>query len=88
VLEEHGEAGSISDLRRLGHEEPEYLDPACGIRSSVQQPGAGFLGGWVGAKVGANVHSHQATPGDVQRPLPQMCATPVDVGLRQATGRS
>jgi hypothetical protein len=38
--------------------------------------------------VGANVHSHQAMPGDVQPRLPQVIATLGDMGLRQATGRS
>jgi len=37
--------------------------------------------------VGANVHSHQATPGDVQPPLPQVNGTPGDMELCQATGR-
>jgi hypothetical protein len=48
-------------------------------------------GSWaaqVGAKVGANVHSHQATPGDVEPPLPQVNGTPGDIGLRQATAWS
>jgi hypothetical protein len=41
-----------------------------------------------GAKVGANVHSHQAMPGDVQPTWPQVNGTPGDTGRRQATGRS
>jgi hypothetical protein len=40
----------------------------------------------VGAKVGANVHSHRAMPGDVQLLSPQVDATLSDVRLRQATG--
>ena len=42
----------------------------------------------LGAKVGANMHSHQAMPGDVQPALPQVNATLGDVGLRQGTGLS
>jgi hypothetical protein len=38
--------------------------------------------------VGAKVHRHQATSGDIQRPLPRLSAMPGDVRLRQATGRS
>jgi hypothetical protein len=38
--------------------------------------------------VGANVHSHQALPGDVQPASPQVNATMGEVGLRQATGLS
>jgi hypothetical protein len=36
--------------------------------------------------VGANVHSHQAMPGDVQLALPQVNGTLGDVRLRPATG--
>ena len=42
----------------------------------------------VGAKVGANVHSHRAMPGDVQPLSAQVSATLGDVRLRQATGCS
>ena len=48
-----------------------------------QKPG--FRAALVGAKVGANVHSHQAMPGDVQPPLPQVNGTPGDMEPRQAT---
>lgn len=51
-----------------------------------QKPG--FRAALVGAKVGANVHSHQAVPGDVQPQLPEVNGTPGHMGLRQATGRS
>lgn len=43
--------------------------------------------GW-GAKVGANMHSHRATPGDVWRALSQADDTPGYVRLREATGWS
>jgi hypothetical protein len=42
----------------------------------------------VGAKVGANVYSHQATSGDIQPALPQLNATSGDARLRRATGWS
>jgi len=42
----------------------------------------------LGAKVGANVHSHQAMPGDVQPELPQVNGTLGDIGLHPATGLS
>jgi hypothetical protein len=42
----------------------------------------------VGAKVGANVHSHQATSGDIQQAFPQVNATLGDARLRLATGWS
>jgi hypothetical protein len=38
--------------------------------------------------VGANVHSYQAMPGDVQPALTQANGTLGDMGLRQATGWS
>ena len=38
----------------------------------------------VGAKLGANVHSHRATLGDVQPELSQLNGTAGDVGLLQA----
>lgn len=41
-----------------------------------------------GAKVGANVHSYQAMPGDVQPALTQVNGTPDDMGLGQATEQS
>ena len=40
----------------------------------------------VGAKVGANVHSHQAMPGDVQRALRQVNGTPGDMGYVRRLG--
>jgi len=40
------------------------------------------------AKVGANVHSHQAMPGDVQPALPQVNGTLGDMEPRPATGWS
>jgi hypothetical protein len=77
----------VESMRRA-QPSPEYLDVVCKIRSPVQQAGAGLLGGaGVGAKVGANVHSHQATLSDVQPRSPQVNATSGDTGLRQATGR-
>jgi len=42
----------------------------------------------VGAKVGANVHSHEAMLGDVQPALPQVNGMPGDMELRRATGWS
>ncbi len=39
----------------------------------------------LGAKLGANVHRHQATPGHVQPREPQVNATPGDVQPRRAT---
>jgi hypothetical protein len=36
--------------------------------------------------VGANVHSYQATPGDVERASLQLNGTLSVIGLRQATG--
>jgi hypothetical protein len=51
-----------------------------------QKPG--FWAAQVGAKVGADVHSHQAMPGDVEPPLPQVNGTPGDMGLHRATGLS
>jgi hypothetical protein len=41
-----------------------------------------------GAKVGANVHSHQAMPGDVQPASSRVNGTPGDMRLRPATGWS
>jgi hypothetical protein len=41
-----------------------------------------------GAKVGANVHRHQARSGDVQRASFQVNAMPGDARLRPATGGS
>jgi hypothetical protein len=38
--------------------------------------------------MGANVHSHQATSGDIQPAFPQMNATLGDVRPHQATGWS
>lgn len=46
------------------------------------------LAAQVGAKVGANVHSHQAMPGDVQPLSAQVNATLGDARLHQATGWS
>jgi hypothetical protein len=51
-----------------------------------QEPGS-----WaavVGANVGANVHSRQATPGDVQPPLPQVNGTPGDMGYVRRLGEA
>jgi hypothetical protein len=57
-------------------------EPAqCVLCASVPEPD------W-GAKVGANVHSYQARPGDVQPALTQVNGTLGDMGLRQATGWS
>jgi hypothetical protein len=58
-----------------------YETAQCAPCGSVPEPDGG-------AKVGANVHSHQAMPGDVQPPLRQVNGTLGDKGLRQATGRS
>jgi hypothetical protein len=41
----------------------------------------------MGAKVGANSHRREATPGDVQRTLPQLEATLSDEDRRQAARR-
>jgi hypothetical protein len=40
-----------------------------------------FLAAVMGAKVGANVHSRQAMPGDVQRTLLQVNSMQGDIGL-------
>jgi hypothetical protein len=79
---------SIGDLHQFGRREPEYFDLACETRFSVNRQKPGSWAALVGAKVGANVHSHQAMPGDVQPALPQVNGTPGDMGLRQATGWS
>lgn len=56
---------------------PVHLDLACEIRTPAQQAEAQALAVMVGAKVGrANVRSHQAMSGDVQRALPQVNGTP------------
>ncbi len=42
----------------------------------------------VGAKMGANVHSHRAIPSDVQPGFPQVNGTPGDMRLHRAIGWS
>jgi hypothetical protein len=85
----HVEAESIGDLRRLGRKNWSTLLSSAKLSSAkfkVLFDSRSRVTGrpWVGAKVGANVHSHQATPGDVQPPLPQVNGTPGDMGLRRA----
>jgi hypothetical protein len=78
----------IDDLHPLARQEREYSDLASvnSIFCSTRKPCS--RAAQVGAKVGANVHSHQAMPGDVQPLSAQMNATLGDVRLRQATGWS
>jgi hypothetical protein len=75
----HGEAESISDLQ-FGRRDWSTLISLAKFEVLFKrlEPGSGWR--WVGAKVGANVHSHQAMPGDVQPPSPQLNGTPGDAG--------
>jgi hypothetical protein len=53
----------------------------CSIGRKLALAGLG-----AGAKVGTNVHSHQAASVDIQTALPQVNGTVGDAGLRLATG--
>jgi hypothetical protein len=65
----------------------ECLPLRVGFRVSVRELSLSLLlkALRLGAKVGANVHSHQAMPGDGQPALPQVNATSRHMGHRQAT---
>jgi hypothetical protein len=68
--------------------ETEYLDLTCASRLSVRLENPSPPAALVGANVGANVHSYQAIPSDVQRTLPKVIGMLGDTGLRLATGWS
>jgi hypothetical protein len=70
---------SIGDLHRLGGRERSTLISLAKLDFLFQSQKPGFRAALVGAKMGANVHSHQAMPGDVQPRLPQVNGTPGDM---------
>lgn len=79
--------GGIDDLHQLARQEREYSDlvsvTSNSIFCSTQKPCS--RAAQVGAKVGADMHSRQAMPGDAQPLSAQVTGTLGDVGLRRAT---
>lgn len=78
----------IGDLHRLLRREPQYFDLGCVTRCLFNRQKPGSWAALVGAKVGANMHSHWATLGDIQPALPQVKGPLGDMWLRQTTGWS